>query len=79
MKSHDFIINGADTDAISFCKKDQSPFTEEEQLELLYQINKILPEYIVFEDDGYFSHFLILKAKNYIMKEEGSSLKKKGS
>lgn len=80
MKSHDFYISNADTDSISFYKKDQSEFTKEEQEKLIQEINEIMPHMIEYEDDGYFSHALIIKAKNYCLLHDGDTdIKYKGS
>lgn len=73
-----FTIANLDTDSISFCKKDQTEFTEEEQNTLLAEINEALPELIRFENDGVFKKVIILKAKNYAL-WDGNKLKIKGS
>lgn len=81
MDAHDFIIGPTDTDSISFCKADQSPFSEEELVSLLNEINDISPEFIEFENDGYYKSCLVLKAKNYVLWDgktksiKGSSMK----
>jgi len=81
---HDFLITGCDTDSISFTKSNQAKFTEEEMNSLIGEINALLPEGIVYEDDGYFKSMLIVKAKNYALqsfnkkepvKIKGSALK----
>lgn len=80
MKCHDFHITNADTDSISFRKSDNSPFSPEECEKLIEEINSLLPDMIEYEDDGYFDHALIIKAKNYCLVENGSTkIKKKGS
>lgn len=76
--THDFLLAPVDTDSISFCKQDGEPFTDEEQDSLLNEINSMLPEYIVYADDGYFDRICVLKAKNYILKQ-GDKVKLKGS
>ena len=76
--NHDFLIANADTDSISFCKKDFSPFNEKEIKFLLEEINNISPEFMIWENDGYFSCVIVLKAKNYIL-WDGKKLKTKGS
>lgn len=79
--NHDFIIGPTDTDSISICKNDMSEFTESEISELLTELNNISPEYMVFEDDGYYDAVVCLKAKNYVLKNKkgiiykGSALK----
>lgn len=75
---HNFLIANADTDSISFCKSDYSPFSENEQMELINEINNLLPEKIKFSHDGYFNSFIVLKAKNYIL-YDGEKIKIKGS
>lgn len=79
MKTHNFVLCGLDTDSILFCKPDQAPFTIAEQEQLLLELNSLYPENIKFEDDGYFSNVLILKAKNYCLKTEDGKIKIKGS
>jgi DNA polymerase elongation subunit (family B) len=75
---HDFLIGPSDTDSISFCKKDMSPFTPEELKTLLDEINEQSPEKVLWEDDGYYKTIIALKAKNYVL-YDGKKLKIKGS
>lgn len=78
--THDFIIGPTDTDSISFCRSDMSPFIASEQSTLLADLNSIQDKGIVFEDDGYFSQILAVAAKNYCLVENGSTkIKMKGS
>lgn len=82
LNKYNFILTNCDTDSISMCNDSGLPFTNEEKEFLLDEINNLLPELIFYEDDGYFSHFLVLKAKNYVILEDGGSpekIKKKGS
>lgn len=78
---HNFQIVNTDTDSCSFCKPDMSPFTEEEQIALLKEINELLPELIRMEHDGIYDKVIVVKAKNYILKRgdkttiKGSGLK----
>jgi hypothetical protein len=65
--NHNFIIGPSDTDSISFCKPDMSEMTQHELDSLLFEINKISPEYIIWEDDGYYQSCVALKAKNYVL------------
>jgi DNA polymerase elongation subunit (family B) len=67
-----------DTDSITVCKPDGSPFSEEEQTTLLKQLNEQFPERIRWEPDGYFPAVCVLKAKNYIL-YDGKKIKIKGS
>jgi DNA polymerase elongation subunit (family B) len=77
---HDFIIGPTDTDSISFCKRDMSGFSSDEQTEFLSALNSVMDPGITFEDDGYFSQILAVAAKNYCLIESGSTkIKYKGS
>lgn len=67
MKSYNFIVGPCDTDSISFTKADMSPFTQEEQDYLLAEINELSPEFMEWEDDGYYLTCITLRAKNYIL------------
>lgn len=67
MKTHKFQITNADTDSVSFCKPDQSEWTEKEQQKLLDEINTITDEGIFWDHDGVMEKFIIVAAKNYIM------------
>jgi DNA polymerase elongation subunit (family B) len=78
--SHNFTIGPTDTDSISFCKRNMSVFSGDEQRDLLNELNSIMDPGISFEDDGYFSHILAVAAKNYCLIEHGSTkIKYKGS
>jgi len=65
--SYNFTIGVVDTDSISFSKADMSFMTKEEREMLLAEINKISPECILWEDDGYYTSAIALKAKNYVL------------
>lgn len=78
MKQHNFQIVNADTDSISFCKKDRSPFTDKEQKKLLEEINSLMKPGIFWDHDGVFPFVGIVGAKNYIM-FDGKKTKIKGS
>lgn len=79
--SYRYIINNTDTDSIMFSKPDGSPFSEEERAAILDEINFIMPEFIEWEDDGYYPSVVVFKAKNYVLFDgekktiKGSSLK----
>lgn len=78
MPRHDWVLVNIDTDSLSFAKKDQTPFTEEEHKMIFEEINKIM--YSEWEPDGEFEKVAVIKAKNYILREHGSEKnKKKGS
>jgi len=57
---------------------DGSEFTEQEQKDLVNEINSIMDDMIEFEHDGYFDKFIVIKAKNYVMREN-NKIKYKGS
>lgn len=76
--NHNFILANCDTDAIMITKPDGSEFKELEKLELLNELNFLMPENITWEDDGSYSCVLIVKAKNYVM-YDGVKKKTKGS
>ena len=78
-KTYDFILGPCDTDSISFCKKDQSPFSKEEMALLLAELNTLFHETIKFEYDGYFPKVIAIKTKNYILLNDKGDLKVKGS
>jgi DNA polymerase elongation subunit (family B) len=71
-------VFSGDTDSIVFCKRDGSPFSEEEREMIMNELNSQFPERIRWEPDGYFSKVIILKAKNYIL-YDGKKIKIKGS
>lgn len=76
--NHNFIIGPTDTDSISFTKPDMTPFSKEEIKKLVLEINSISPEFMDWDDDGYFPVCIVSKAKNYIL-YDGKKLKIKGS
>lgn len=75
---YNFHLVNADTDSITICKPDHSPFTEEERTRFLEELNSQFPERINWADDGYFLRFVVVKAKNYVM-FDGKKIKMKGS
>jgi hypothetical protein len=79
MYQHSYNIGPTDTDSISFCKRDLSPFSEEEQVSLLAEINEISPEMMIWEDDGYYKTIVALAAKNYVLQKFDGSITYKGS
>ena len=78
VKEKNFILVNCDTDAIGYCKSDMSIISKDEQVSLLNELNSLFPDKIRFEPDGYFSTFIVLKAKNYVM-YDGNKIKIKGS
>lgn len=77
--NHQFQISNCDTDSISFCKTDGTPFLLEERQSLVQEINDLSPEFMTWADDGYYSKVIILKAKNYILQSEDGKITYKGS
>lgn len=75
---YNYQIVNTDTDSISFCKTDGTPFTPEEVSILIKEINNLSPDKMVWEDDGYYPVVAVLKAKNYIL-YDGKKIKLKGS
>ena len=78
MRPNNFTLVNLDTDSISICKPDMSPFSKQEDEELLIDLNRYFPEEINFAPDGEFEVFVVLKTKNYIM-YDGKKIKLKGS
>lgn len=74
--NYNFIIGPSDTDSISFCKVDMSPFTDEEQKFLLDEINELSPEFMEWEGDGYYKSCIALRAKNYVLYDGQKKLTK---
>jgi DNA polymerase elongation subunit (family B) len=75
---YNFTFVCCDTDSCTFCKPDQTPFSEEEQERLLNEINDLFPEKIAWEPEGPYDKIIIFKAKNYVLYEKGK-IKLKGS
>lgn len=76
--NHNFILTNLDTDSISFCSSDMSEISPEIFKQYLDEINDFLPEMIKMADDGRYESFVVVAAKNYIMKKNGK-VKFKGS
>lgn len=79
MTQYNFIIAPTDTDSISFCKPTGAEFLPEEVKSLITELNGISPEYMVWEDDGYYDTIICIKAKNYITRKHDGTLVYKGS
>lgn len=75
---YNFTLCNVDTDALTICKPDMSPFSKEEIVRLTEELNSLFPENISWEDDGYYPVYAVLKAKNYIT-YDGKKIKTKGS
>lgn len=77
---YNFKLINADTDSIMVAKLDETLFSEEEQEKLLNELNGMFPEHINWDADGFFESVIVVKAKNYVMKEYGTNkVKTKGS
>lgn len=76
VKKLNYKLVNLDTDSLSVCKYDGSPFTEKEYNDYKQILNELM--YCVWEDDGSFEKVIIAKAKNYIL-YDGEKIKKKGS
>jgi DNA polymerase I len=74
-----YVLVNADTDSISYAKSDNSAFTETELDNDLVDINSRYPSRIRWEDDGYYSCVIVVKAKNYILQTPDGKVKMKGS
>lgn len=64
---HNFIIGPCDTDSISFCKPDGGEFSPEEIDALVKELNDISPDFMDWDNDGYYPKCVALKAKNYVL------------
>lgn len=70
-KKRNFCIPNGDTDSISFCRADGKKIEDSDFATYLKEINSLCPEKIIWEDDGEYEDFVVLKAKNYIKNEHG--------
>lgn len=68
-----FKIVNADTDSISYEAPEGSDMTDH-----LERLNRNFPDSIRWEDDGVYNHVLVVKAKNYALRQ-GDKVKIKGS
>lgn len=67
------VIN-ADTDSFSYCQDEERPFERD-----IEELNSHFPELIRWENDGYYSVVVIVKAKNYVLVPNNGKPKIKGS
>lgn len=79
MKHHDFLIAPSDTDSISFCRREFTPFSDEERASLLKELNDISPDMMIWEDDGYYKTVIAIRAKNYVLQKMDGTIVYKGS
>jgi len=71
------IVNG-DTDSISYTRDDLS-LDKAGHYSFIELLNSEFPKGIVWEDDGFFTDFIVVKAKNYVMRRDDGKLTIKGS
>lgn len=72
----DFNIVNMDTDSFSFTSGRE--ITKEDYSRLREDLNSQFPDKIVWEDDGIYPRFIVVKAKNYVL-FDGEKIKTKGS
>ena len=89
VKSKEFQIVNVDTDSFSYTTGSKLTVITEKQAarrkcetrdefqEHIDEINSLFKDGIVWEDDGYFQKFIVVKAKNYIL-YDGKTVKIKG-
>ena len=75
---HNFEIALIDTDSLKFTNNGEY-FTPETRKLLCNELNSIMPKGIVFEDDGYYPIYVVLRSKNYLMLTEDGKIKIRGS
>lgn len=76
-KSNGFSIVNVDTDSFSFSSGKK--ITDEEFKSLIVDLNSLYDSGIIWEDDGYFTKFIVMKAKNYVLEMGKGKVKVKGS
>jgi DNA polymerase elongation subunit (family B) len=76
--SNGFQIVNADTDSISITLNGEV-LPDETRKKIVEDINSLYPSRIRFEDDGYYSSVVVVKAKNYVLQTEDGKVKTKGS
>lgn len=72
------VVN-VDTDSFSYCRKDGQRIDDELFKKHLDEVNGMFPEKIRWEDDGEYTKFIVVKAKNYITVNTNGKIKYKGS
>jgi DNA polymerase I len=75
-KGKGYLITNCDTDSISYT--DNKVITNEQFEKEIEELNSLFPKQIKWTNDGMFDKFIVLAAKNYIMKV-GDKIKLKGS
>lgn len=79
VESKDFVIINADTDSISFCKKDETEITKQDIQNILGEFKNEFIEGINWEIEEYYRKIVSFKSKNYIFLNNENKLVKKGS
>ncbi len=75
---NDHILGPCDTDSISLCKPDFSPWSAEEKASILARLDALDGDMIKWEDDGVYETVIIVGAKNYVL-WDGKKMKIRGS
>ena len=75
-KEHDLTLINADTDSISFCKKDKSKISELEIQNIILDFRDIFPKEIKWEIEESYDQILALKSKNYAFLNNNEIIKK---
>ena len=78
MNQHNFTLICGDTDSLTICKPDGSPFVKEEYEFLTKDLNSHFPQGINWDFEFYIPRMAVIRAKNYIM-FDGEKIKLKGS
>lgn len=66
---YNFTLANVDTDSFAICNPNGPEPTKEWFDRLIKELNSIYPEYIKWADDGVYSKFMVVGAKNYIMQK----------
>jgi DNA polymerase elongation subunit (family B) len=74
-----FVLAHADTDSITFCKKDQTPFSESERMAILKNLNSLFPSRIRWEPEKPIEKMLVVTKRAYAMQFEDGALVIKGN
>jgi DNA polymerase I len=70
-------ISNFDTDGITI--SDNQPWPAQRRTAFVNELNEMSPDGITWEDDGLYKSMLIVKTKNYAMRDESGKVKIKGS
>ena len=78
MLERNFLVPIIDTDSLTVCKPDGSPFSEEEIKRLTKELNEISYEHINWDLEFYIPSVIAVKSKNYILHDPEKKYLKKG-